>query len=364
MRILHVNGELGFSGGEVQVMLLLRGLREQGLESVLCAAEQSAIAHTARAEDFNVVPVTLRNDMDFPGLFKLLGVMKREKVDVVHLHTGRAIWLGSIAARLAGIPAIATKRMDRPIKQRLKSRLIWQKLLSASVGISQQVLDQMILGGVPKERCRLIYSTVDPASVASSVDRDALRVAEGVSADDLLLLSLGSLNHRKGFDVLMDALVILRDRGVQPKLWIAGEGPEGEKLKAYAGETGMGDQLKWLGQRSDAADLLKASDIVVMPSRAEGLGIACLEAMAAGCPVVASRVGGLQETIVDGESGLLVPVEDAEALAGVLQRLLEDGNLRRAMAEAGPIRVAEVFAPEKMVKDYISLYNEVLGVGS
>jgi glycosyltransferase involved in cell wall biosynthesis len=118
--------------------------------------------------------------------------------------------------------------------------------------------------------------------------------------------------------------------------------------------------VRFLGVRDDIGDLLAAADVVVLPSRREGLGNAALEAMGAGRAVVASAVGGLGEAVVDGRTGLLVPAEDAPALAAALERVVRDPDLRNRLAAEGPRRIAEGFLPEQMVSAYERLYQDVL----
>ena len=141
---------------------------------------------------------------------------------------------------------------------------------------------------------------------------------------------------------------------------IAGEGEERAALEERARQLGLA-RARFLGLRDDKAELLAACDALVLPSRKEGLGVAALEAMACGRPVLASRVGGLAETVVDGETGLLVAPEDPEALAEAITRLQGDVALRERLGAAGPARVAEGHLPEQMTASYERLYLEVLG---
>jgi glycosyltransferase involved in cell wall biosynthesis len=171
---------------------------------------------------------------------------------------------------------------------------------------------------------------------------------------------LAALVRRKGIDVLLQALAVLGEQGIRPHLLIAGDGPERPSLEAQAQTTGLSGQVRFLGRRTDAADLLAACDVFVLPSRREGLGVAALEAMAAGRPVVASAVGGLREVVVDGRTGLLVRPDDAVALAEAIAHLLRDEQLRWRLGSCGPQRVGEGFLAEQMVSSYVQLYEEVL----
>jgi len=141
---------------------------------------------------------------------------------------------------------------------------------------------------------------------------------------------------------------------------LAGDGPERARLAARAHELGIAPATHFLGTRADKAELLEACDVFALASRSEGLGVAALEAMACRRPVVATRVGGLAEAVVDGRTGLLVAPGDPAALAAALRTLRDDPELRARLGAAGPRRLEEGFAAEQMVRAYEALYREVL----
>lgn len=356
LRIVHVDSEAGFSGGEVQVFLLLEGLRARGHESLLVCPPGSRCEREAQARGFETRAVRMRNDLDVRAVFELWRAFRVSGADLVHLHTGRATWLGGLAARLSGLPALTTRRMDRRVRPGLRTRLIYRVLTQRAVAISPAVARRLAAAGVPPERTRTIYSSIDPAAAAPRAGRAALRRAGELGDQTPLLLVLANLVKRKGVDVLLDAFARL-ERGAQ--LWIAGDGPERGALEAQARRLGLSERVRFLGHRDDTGDLLAACDVFAMPSRREGLGVASLEAMAAARPVVASRVGGLAELVVHERTGLLVPPDDERALADALRRLLDDPALRSALGGAGPGRIAEGWLAEQMVADYESLYAEL-----
>src|SRR5262249_14001014 len=154
------------------------------------------------------------------------------------------------------------------------------------------------------------------------------------------VLVAANLVRRKGVDVLLAAIAEIAARS-RCALWIAGEGPERAALSAEATRLGVADRVTFLGRRSDVPDLLEACDVFALPSRQEGLGVAALEAMARGRPVVASAVGGLAEIVAPEETGYLVAPGDAPALGAAIERVLADRGLARRLGAAGAKRVAE-----------------------
>lgn len=357
MRIVHVDPERSFSGGELQVFLLMEGLRKNGHACWLACVPGGAPGREARERGFETFAIPMRSDLDLLAVPRLRRAFQAAQADLVHLHTGRANWLGGMAARLAGRPAISTRRMDRRVKRNWRTRWIYGSLVRRTAAISPAVERRLHAAGVPPERTRLIWSSIDPAALAPTKSRESVRAELDVAPDEVLLLAAGALVPRKGLDVLLEALPRL---SANVRLCIAGEGPEREALEARAAANPVEGRVRLLGRREDLPDLLAACDLFVMPSRAEGLGIAALEAMAAGRAVVASRVGGLGELVLDGVTGKLVPPDDVDALSAALSELCADRGLRARYGEAGPGRVADGFQAEQMVQSYEQLYREVL----
>lgn len=362
--VAHVDAEQGFSGGEVQVFLLMEGLRARGWKNVLFCPPGSRGEAEARARGFDVVPVAMRNDLHLLAGRRIARGMREHGCTIAHLHTGRAHWLGGLAAKRLGIPAITTRRMDRPVQRGVWTRVLYG-LVKRAVAISPAVEELLERGGVPESKRCVIFSSVDPEALRPKVPRTQTRALTGVAPDDVLLLVLARLTPRKGIDVLLEALCEALGRGRVPRthLWIAGDGPETLALRTLAERLELEEVVSFLGRRDDKADLLAAADVVCMPSRAEGLGVASLEAMAAARPVLACEVGGLADAVEHDRTGLLVPPDDVPALRDALLHLLREPDLRERLGQQGPKRIREGFHCEQMVAQYEALYREVLAEG-
>jgi glycosyltransferase involved in cell wall biosynthesis len=355
LTVAHVDAEAGFSGGEEQVFLLLEGLLARGHRAVLLAPPGSRALEEAGRRGLEARPIPMRNDLDGPAVVGLKRELARLRPDLVHLHTGRATWLGGLAARWAHVPALTTRRMDRPVRRGWRTRVIYGSLVRHAVAISSAVAAELHAAGVDPAHTSTIPSAVDPAALVPTRPRAATRAALGLAADTPVVLTLASLVPRKGVDVLLEAFALLVATRSTARLLVAGAGPERARLEARAVPG-----VTFLGQRADKADLLDACDVFALASRAEGLGVAALEAMAAGRPVVATRVGGLAEAVLPGVTGLLVPPEDAAALAAALGALLDDPARARALGAAGPARVARGHLAAQMVDAYEQLYRRLV----
>ncbi len=357
LTIAHVTGELGFSGGEVQVLLLAEGLRRRGHRNVLLCPPQGRGAREAHQRGVETLPIWIRSEWS-PG--NALGVhrhLRALRPDLVFLHTGRANWLGGIACRRLGLPAITTRRMDRLVRRDVRTRWVYGSVVRRAVAISAAVRERLIAGGVEPAKIRLIRSAIDSDALLARIEP---RNPEDFDHTAPRLLVAAALVYRKGIDVLLEALFRLGRAGDSPELWIAGEGSERKALEKLARRHGLTAQVRFLGQRDDVAELMRASQMIILPSRQEGLGVAALEAMALGRPVVASRVGGLPEAVIHERTGLLVPPGDPAGLAAAIARLLRDGDLRRSLGRAGPEWVRSHFQVGPMVQAYEQLCFEVL----
>jgi glycosyltransferase involved in cell wall biosynthesis len=210
------------------------------------------------------------------------------------------------------------------------------------------------LFGWPRERIAVVHNGIRLPSNPVPADPD-LR-AELLRGQRAIVLVPARLDPLKGHEFLLKAARTLE--GVQVVL--AGDGPERARLEGLVDELALTERVSFLGFRDDMPRLLASADVVVLPSLAEGLPLSLLEAMAAGTPVVATAIGGTDEAIEDGVTGLLVPPSDVPALAAGLERVLADPAEAHRRAEAGAARVASLFRAERMVERIEALYEDLL----
>ncbi len=335
----------------------------RGHANLLVCPPGSAAERAARERGFAVECVAMRNDLSLFAALRIAAALRRHAPALVHCHSGRANWLGGLGARWADVPALSTRRMDRPVRRGLRTRWLYRSLLRRVAAISPAVQQRLLAAGIDPARVHVIWSAVDPDRLQPSATRSALRARLDAAPDTACLLVAANLVRRKGVDVLLAAFAGLASRECA-ELWIAGDGPERAPLEAEAARLGVAEHVRFLGRRSDVPDLLEACDVFVLPSRLEGLGVAALEAMARSRPVIASAVGGLAETVVADQTGVLVPPDDAPALTAALERLLADRALAQRLGAAGAARVAQQFLAAQMVASYEALYREILAEGA
>jgi glycosyltransferase involved in cell wall biosynthesis len=215
------------------------------------------------------------------------------------------------------------------------------------IGNTRAIVGYLVAQGWPRERAHYLPNFVDAAEAAPLP-----RSVFGTPPDAPLALALGRLHPNKAFDVLIPAMA----RVPRLHLWLAGEGDERGMLERQAASQGVAGRLHFLGWRDDVAALMASADFLVCPSRHEPLGNVVIEAWAAGLPVIAARSAGPEALLRDGETGLLVPIDDVTGLAAAMERLIDDGGMRARLAAAGRAAYAAGFAEDRVV----ALYRDFL----
>jgi glycosyltransferase involved in cell wall biosynthesis len=357
LRILHIDPERKWGGGEAQVIGLLSHLAERGHRNDLLTHPSGRLFQQSQALNVRTIPLVARNDLDLRAVPSLRRLIRREDYDIVHLHTKRAhalsLWLSHRSPRPK---YVVTRRMDYPESNTWYTRCLYNRKVDGVVAISQKIFELLIEAGVKCDAIRLIHSGVDPqpfAAAAKRPDGHPERIVVGVAA---------VLEERKGHRVLLEAARRLKEQGCQISYRLAGEGSLKESLEEMTLQLGLKEDVHFLGFVADMPGFLASVDVVVLPSLFEGLGVSVLEAMAAGKAVIASRVGGLPELVVDAATGLLVEPRDVAGLANAIAKLARDRTLIRSMGESGRERLQKHFTMEQMARKNEDYYYDLFQV--
>jgi glycosyltransferase involved in cell wall biosynthesis len=355
-------------GAENAMFMLLESLdRDEWRPTLLLedAAGTEPLAERAAALDVPVtrvapMPLGLEGARQVPALARLL---RRERPDLFHAHMSSPVackW-GLAAAVAARVPAVlGTVQVGgyEPPDQ----AAYWQlralargvnRYLAVSRDIARELVERL---GWPAEKIEVSYNAVDLRRVEVEAP-PGLREQLGAGEAHPLVLTPARLDAQKGHRTLFEAIAQVPDA----VFVLAGEGPEREPLEALAAQLGIGERVRFLGRREDVPHLLAACDVFALPSLYEGSSLAVLEAMAAGAPVVSSAIGGTDELVEDGSSGLLVPPGDSAALAAALRRMLGDPELRKELAARARERVERDLTRERMAARVTGVYRELLG---
>ena len=245
--------------------------------------------------------------------------------------------------------------MDYPERQNWYTRHLYNRRVDGVIAISRDIVNRLVTAGVEREKIRLIHSGIDPLPFQCSAKASCL------NEDGPVVGTAAVLEERKGHRYLLQAAALLKQKGHRIKYMVAGEGSLREELQELARGLELKQEVTFLGFVDDMPKFLSKIDIFVLPSLHEGLGVAALEAMAAGKPVVASRVGGLAEIVIDTDTGFLVPPKDAEALAETIRQLINKTSMAEIMGSRAADRVRQHFTMEQMARKNEAYYCELLG---
>ncbi len=302
---------------------------------------------------------------------RLRSAMRRERYDVVHTHTSVAGAMGRVAAWSAGIPVRVhmlhayaghdgvpqPKRSLYRLVERLlglvTSHYVAGSRFIRDVGVRHRLFGREDVTVIP-------YSSRMTAGDATEAERVRLRAGLGLPAGAPLVALVGRIEDQKGADLLVRAVPAVVAQVRDAHVLVVGEGTRRAEAEALAVELGVADRVHFLGWRHDLADLMRAVDVLALPSRWEAFGIVNLEAMAAAKPVVGFAVEGIPEVVIHGETGLLSPAGAVDDLAQDLVRVLTDPALAVRLGAAGRRRFAEQFTPERMVRAHVELYERLL----
>lgn len=290
----------------------------------------------------------------------LVRTLRRFDVDVVHSHEFTMSYYGAVASKWVGRPHIITHHSNLYFSQRWRRRVVMRwacRNASAVVAVSDVSRFELERGlGLPAGSVGVVYNGVE----FRRGDREPVRRELHVHPSEVVVVSLGRMEPRKGHIVLLEALATIGRRrpDLAWRLVIAGQDryDTARGLREFARVHRIDDRVHLLGHREDISNLLAAGDVFAMPSLHEGLPLALLEAMHAGLPVVATAVGGIPEAVTTDVDGLVVPARDAAALAEALERLLGDTALRRTLSDRGRRRAQSTFSVEAMAVAYERLY--------
>ena len=370
--------ESTIGGTRRHIIDVARGQHRAGLDVHLAVAAERTPGFLTdldelRAEGIGVTRIPMAREIrpskDLAHARRLVRLLRELRPAVVHTHSSKAGALGRYASIRTGIGQrvhtphtysfLFNSMFSRPKRALFRRIETWlgartERIISVSETEAQTIGDS---GVVPRERIRVVPNGIDPAPwmEAEPFPRAELAVPAGVP----LTMVAGLLNVAKGQDVALRALA--RPGLERLYLLLAGEGETEHELRELAAELGVTDRVRFLGWRSDLPRLLRACDLLWLPSRWEGMPYIALEAMAAGLPVVATRVDGARDLIDHGESGHLVPLDSPPALAEATVRLLASSpEQRAAMGAAGRERVLARFTSEQMVRGLLAVYEELV----
>jgi glycosyltransferase involved in cell wall biosynthesis len=371
MRVLHIQRVKGIGGSERHLLALLPALRDRGIDVRMCVlqvGDGDRFVREMRGTGVDVVVKRGGHDANPLLLAQLVSEIRAYRPDLVHTHLVHADVYGQLAARVARVTGLSSVHGTPSFYLRqpyLAAGKLVGRLAARRIAISEHVASWLRSTGLAApDRIRVVYYGIDPDPwTAASADRGKARAAFGLVDGDVVVGIASRLIPGKGHDLLVDALGRARRECPELKLLIAGEGTERAAIERAAVRCGPPGTVQVLGFLPDVPAFYAACDVVAFPTQpelSEGFGLAALEAMAGGKPVVASSVGSLPEVVDDGVTGVLFPASSADALASALVDLARDESWRFELGVAGEVRARRDFPLEAMVSRTIDVYEDLL----
>ena len=357
LRVVHVDTERGWRGGERQAFWLAERLVWKGHRSVMAVRPGEPLAKKAEDASIPIIPLSPFSEADIMAALSLRRAIVREDADIVHAHTGHAVALAALATIGTRARMVLTRRVSFPLKRNPAS--LWKYARAdAMIAVCRATADTLVASGIESARITVAYSGVDLTRVIPPASVETL-ASLGVKTGAPLVVMVAALVGHKDPLTFVRAIEVARRTVPNVQALMVGEGDLRADVEREIAMLGLGDVVHLAGYRTDADSLMSVADVVALSSSDDGIGGVVIDAMSFGKPVAATAAGGIPEAVVNGETGLIVPIGDVTALGGAIARLLTDRELASRLGANG-IRRAPLFSIDNTVDRTVEVYERVL----
>lgn len=374
IRLLWLVDSLGAGGAEALSVPFARAIDRSQLDVTVVAmtASEGVYAERIRASGLRVIDLEARSLRDLGAFRRLLAILREQRIELMHAHLAYSAMWSAIASRITNVPAVATlhvspaatrtlrpsarHRLLTPVREALMTQLL-NRWTRAVITVSAALRDEYVRQGIHASKTRVIHNGIEVERFRRPHDEARRRIADafGIRDDSPIAVTVSVLRAGKGIEVLIDAI----QRIPCPTFLIIGDGPMRDAWVALAQRKGVADRIRWAGFRGDVDTLLAGCDLFVHPSLDDAFPTVLLEALAAGLPIVASRVGGIPEIVTPGVTGTLLPPGDAGRLAEGVRSLLANRDELARMRDAA-LAAGARFSTGVWVDHLMALYREIV----
>ena len=372
VKVMQIIARMNVGGPAVIVAELMRGLDKSAFEQILvtgyCDENEADYLDTV-ATDIKATRIaglgrSVSLIADLKAFFGLVSLIRKYKPDVIHTHTAKAGVLGRMASLLAGRGAVRVHTFHGHLLHGYFNGLLTNVIIliekffaartSVLIAIGSKVRDDLVAAGIGNTAKYRVFFPGLPAP--KSVTKESAQNTLGISPQALYITFVGRLTQIKRPDRLLDVAKECKQRGINVRFLVAGEGElfEGSKQRALEEQL----NITFLGWRSDIAQIFAASDIAILTSDNEGIPLTLIQAAQASLPIVATNVGSISDIVINESTGYLTSTNPSE-LAGAIEKLVRDPQLRTMMGEAGKARAGQYFSLDRMLKDHADLYHSL-----
>lgn len=353
LSILQVITPARYSGAERAVTYLSSALQDRGHRVIVACKPNEILQRELQQHSVGARPMGISGKANLLAPGRIARLARQINANIIHTHLSTASLWGAVAARRLGIPSLAHVHALNN-----KYWYLWaDAIVTPSQGVRQHLLEQ----GVRPDRIHVVYNGIPASRFADLKPPEQVCKELDLSRHQPIIGVVAHLSAKKGHQYLLKALSMLKERYPQIMCLVVGEGRLCGSLERLAQQLLITDNVTFLGYRDDAVDIMQICDVIVLPSVAkEGLGLCLVEAAFLGKPTVGSRAPGIDEAIVDGETGLLVPPGNSTRLAEAIDRLMKRPNLRASLGQAGKMRAQRLFSMEACTDAHEQLYREMI----
>ncbi|MBW2194206.1 MAG: glycosyltransferase family 4 protein [Deltaproteobacteria bacterium] len=360
MRILHINTEKTWRGGEQQCLYLLQGLKERDIDCRLICQPNSPLERRAKDSKLDFFCIPMRGEVDLTAAFQIRNIISKYGYKIIHSHTSHAHTLAFFASAGIKTTRLVTRRVDFSIFRHSFLRLSgikYRYMADYYIAISHKIKEVLIVDGISANRIFVVHSGIDPQRFAVSSSHHLVTEFD-IKNDERIVLNVAHLANHKGQEHLVKAIPFVLKEIPRTRFFIVGGGELKGELKKLAAALRLDRKVVFTGFREDIDAFYNIADLFVMSSVQEGLGTAILDAMALGIPVVATTAGGIPESIQDGKTGRLVTPGSNVALARGIVEALKHPEQASQMAHHGKAMVRDQFSVGAMVDKNVRVYRK------
>lgn len=363
MKILHISTILEWRGGDKQLITtinILKGYKD--LEHYVLCAEGSVLAQKCKAENISYYTASRKTKFSLPFLKKIIEVVKKEKIDTIHVHDSNALSLATIAVKfLPKVQLVYSRKRDNRIKNNFLKRIKYNNPRITSILCNSQAVKNVMVPILNNpEEVKVIYDGVNVKESAKHNPSQILRNEFNIDADTLIIGNFAGLTRQKDIFTFLNAARLILDHSDRKiKFIIVGEGPLEAELKEYSSSICINSEVIFPGFRNDFHNILPELDIFMLSSQTEGIPLSVLEAFACRVPVVATAAGGTGEVVKNRITGMLSPVKDAAALAANALEVINNNALTERLKKNAFELASDKFTLEVMEQEYYNYYRNL-----
>jgi len=361
LTILHTEASKGWGGQEIRIFQESLSFTELGYKVLIACQEGSTLAERAKRAGLPVYIIRMEYPTALLTISKLLRIIKKEKVSIIHTHSSKDSWLAGIAGRIARVPVVRSRHLTTPVGQGYLSTFVYRHL-SDIIITSGTHIKEVLMGRnkINPEKIVSIPAGVDVKRFDINIKGEKIRTEFGLNDSYPIVGTVAILRHWKGHRYLLDAVPKVIAILPEAKFFIVGDGPQWNNLHQQTHTLGIEKYVIMPGFRDDIPEIIAALDIFILPSIAsEATSQVIPQALAMGKPVIATDAGGLSEIIEDNVTGLLIPPKDPDAIANAIVRIARDKERAKETAMRGREKILKDYTFQRMIERTAEVYDYV-----